>query len=128
MTTPKGPLLFGSAIGVVLDVCLFFPQMVSYLFSLELLYAVSSVLFGLAKEYTVRQASSLFAVVKFHCRKARISYFYKLVTNFHHNVQVSPEDCAKRKSKFLHSFNDDISGEKKIMHAHTQIQLAHEHK
>lgn len=80
------------------------------------------------KSTQLGRLSSLFAVVKSHCRKARVSYFSKLVTNFHHNVQVSPEDCAKRKSKFLHSFNDDISGEKKIMHAHTQIQLAHEHK
>lgn len=72
----------------------------------------------------------LFTVVKSHCHKAHIAFitFTNLSQTFHHNVQVSPEDCAKRKSKFLHSFNDDISGEKKIMHAHTQIQLAHEHK
>lgn len=41
----------------------------------------------------------------------------------------SPMKIVQReKSKFLHSFNDDISGEKEIMHAHTQIQLVPEHK
>lgn len=31
--------------------------------------------------------------------QACISYFSKLVTNFHHHVQVSPEDCAKQKNQ-----------------------------